>query len=144
MTQVLPERSPRRSRWPWSHRTSRVSDISAAVLLSLVETAVFALKTFSDAMKGWAAQGQPDSIGGDSTLASIVWTEHLLYVLLALAGLAALSRAPWTTVSHLLAAFVVFALLTGAWQGYDRTHPAPAPTPSIQYTPCLSGSGKCR
>ncbi|MCX4546176.1 DUF6234 family protein [Streptomyces sp. NBC_01565] len=30
-----------------------------------------------------------------------------------------------------------------AQHDYDRAHPAPAPTPSVGYAPCHSGSGRC-
>ena len=93
-------------------------------------------------MEGWAAQGNQDGIDA-ATLASIAWTGHFLYVVLALAGLAALSRAPWTVVSHLLVAGLLAALLASAQHDYDRAHPAPAPTPSVGYSPCYSGSGTC-
>ncbi len=142
MTQALPERPARGSGWPWSSRTSRPSDITAAVVLFLGETAFFAWTTFGHGMAIWAAQGDQAEIDA-ATLADIAWMEHFLFVVLALAGLAALSRAPWTLVSHLLGAFLVAAVFTSVQSGYDRAHPAPAPTPGVSYTPCLSGSGKC-
>ncbi|MEW1647355.1 DUF6234 family protein [Streptomyces sp. NPDC091219] len=142
MTQAPPEHPSRHRRRPWSHRTSRTSDVLAAIALFIAEAAVFAWSVFASGMEGWAAQGDQDGIDA-ATLANIAWTEHFLYVLLALAGLAALCRAPWTAVSHLAAAGLVFTLLTGMHHGWDRTHPAPAPTPRAGYTPCYSGSGTC-
>jgi hypothetical protein len=142
MTQAVPERPPLRGRWPWSSRTSRTSDIAGAVILFLGEAAFFAWTTFGYGMTVWAAQGDQDEIDA-ATLASIAWMEHFLYVVLALAGLAALSRAPWTVVSHLVLAGIVTVLLAGSQHDYDRAHPGPAPTPRVEYSPCLSGSGTC-
>ncbi|MEV6482973.1 DUF6234 family protein [Streptomyces sp. NPDC051576] len=142
MTQVLAERPSRRGRRPWSHRTPLRRDITAAVLLFLGEAAVFVWTMFGYGMTVWAAQGEQDRIDA-ATLASITWTEHFFYVVLALAALAALSRAPWTLVSHLLTALLLAALFTGAQHDWDLAHPDPAPTPSAHYTPCLSGSGEC-
>lgn len=142
MTQALPERPPLRSRRPWSNRTSTASDIAAAVALFIGEAVTLAWMVFSYGMERWAAEGDLDEI--DATrLPEIASMEHLLYVVLALAALAALSRAPWTLVSHLFVALFLGALITGAQQEYDRAHPDPTPTPSVHYTPCLSGSGKC-
>ncbi|MGW0833239.1 DUF6234 family protein [Streptomyces prunicolor] len=141
MTQALPERPSLRSRRPWSNRTTRTSDIAAAVTLSIGEIAVFAWATYGYGITTWAAQGDQDEID-EATLANIAWMEHFLCVVLALAALAALSRAPWTTVSHLLAAGLVAVLVMGSRYEYDRDHPAPAPTRSAHCTPCLSGSGE--
>jgi putative exporter of polyketide antibiotics len=142
MTQALPERPPLRSRRPWSSRTSTASDIVAAVALFIGEAVALAWIIFSYGMERWAAEGDLAEI--DATrLPEIASTKLLLYVVLALAGLAALSRAPWTLVSHLFVALFLGALLTGAQEEYGRTRPDPTPTPTVQYTPCLSGSGKC-
>ncbi|MER6207171.1 MULTISPECIES: DUF6234 family protein [unclassified Streptomyces] len=142
MTQVLPEHPPRHRRWPWSHRTSRASDVLAAITLFVAEAVFFAWSTFTSGMEGWAAQGDRGRIDA-ATLANIAWMEHFLYALLALAALAALSRAPWTTVSHLVTAGLVFTLLIGMQHEWDRGHPTPAPTPRAGYSPCYSGSGTC-
>lgn len=142
MTQVLPERLPLRGRRPWSSRTSTASDVIAAVALFISEVAVLAWIIFSYGMENWGAQGDPDEIDTPA-LAEIASLQVFLWVVLALAALAALSRAPWTLVSHLLVALLLGALVTGSQQDYDRTHPDPAPTPTVHYTPCLSGSGKC-
>ncbi|WP_019057725.1 DUF6234 family protein [Streptomyces prunicolor] len=142
MTQVLPEHPPRHGRWPWSNRTPHAPDILAAIVLLIGEAADFAWTTFGYGMESWAAQDDQDRIDA-ATLTNIAWMEHFLYVVLVLAGLAALSRAPWTAVSHLLTACLVFTLLTGAQHEWNRAHPAPAPTPSAGYSPCYSGSGTC-
>lgn len=141
MTHVHPEPSPRR-RWPWSSRTSRAKDVSVGILLFLVEAAVYVGKGFGDGMEVWAAQGDEARIDA-SRLASLVWTEHFLIVIVVLAGLATLARAPWTVLLQLLAAGAVAVLLGLSQHDYARTHPAPAPTPSAGYSPCYSGSGRC-
>jgi uncharacterized protein DUF6234 len=141
MTQVFPEPSPR-GRWPWSSKTSRTKDVPIGIVLFLVEVALCAGKIFGDGMEIWAAQGDEARIDA-SRLASLVWTEHFLVVIVVLAGLAALTRAPWTVLSQLLAAGAVAVLLGLSQHEYDRTHPGPAPIPSAGYSPCYSGSGKC-
>ncbi|MFD9353463.1 DUF6234 family protein [Streptomyces sp. NPDC060031] len=141
MTHVLPEPSPRR-RWPWSSKTTRAKDVAIGIVLFLTEVAVYVGKSFGDGMEVWAAQGDEARIEA-ARLASLAWTEHCLVVILVLAGLAALARAPWTVLLQLLAAGAVAALLVLAQHDYDRTHPRPAPIPSAGYSPCYSGSGRC-
>lgn len=134
MTHAVPHHPPRRRGRPWSSRTSRGSDIAVAFALFVVEAAVFAWMTFGYGMEGWAAQGDPAGLDA-AALANIAWMEHFLFVVLALAALALLSRAPWTVVSHLLVVGIVGVLLASAQHDYDRAHPAPAPTPSAGYSP---------
>ncbi|MFD9339689.1 DUF6234 family protein [Streptomyces sp. NPDC060028] len=141
MTQVLPEPSPRR-RWPWSSKTTRAKDVSIGIVLFLTEAVVYVGKGFGDGLEVWAAQGDEARIEA-SRIASLAWTEHFLVVVLVFAGLAALTRAPWTVVLQLVAAGAVAALLALAQHDYDRTHPRPAPVPSAGYSPCYSGSGRC-
>ncbi|HET6857740.1 MAG TPA: DUF6234 family protein [Streptomyces sp.] len=141
MTHVLPEPSPRR-RWPWPSKPSRAKDVSVGIVLFLIEAVVYVGKSFGDGMEVWAAQGEEARIDA-SRFASLAWAEHFLVVILVLAGLAALARAPWTVLLQLLAAGAVAALLGVAQHDYDRTHPGPAPTPSAGYSPCYSGSGRC-
>ncbi|GHD80274.1 hypothetical protein GCM10010317_102080 [Streptomyces mirabilis] len=93
-------------------------------------------------MQIWAAQGAQAEIDA-SRLASIAWTEQVLFATLLLAGLATLTRAPWTVLSQLLAAGTLAVLLVLSQHDYDRTHPRPAPTPRVGYSPCYSGSGTC-
>ncbi|MDT0466643.1 DUF6234 family protein [Streptomyces gibsoniae] len=138
MTNSLPEPTPRR-RWPWSSRTSAGSDLAAALALFVGEVAVFGWKSFGCAMQIWAAQGAQAEIE-TSRIASIAWTEHVLIATLVLAGLAALTRAPWTVLSQLLAAGTLAVLLVLSQYDHDRTHPGPAPTPSVGYSPCYSGT----
>ena len=142
MTQVLPLHPPLRSRRPWSSRTSTASDVIAAVALFIGEGVVLAWIVFSYGMENWAAQGDQDGIDA-AALGEIAWMKVFLCVVLALAVVAALSRAPWTLVSHLLFALLLGALLTGSQQDYDRAHPDPTPTPTVHYVPCFSGSGTC-
>ncbi|MGW0750729.1 DUF6234 family protein [Streptomyces sp. NPDC002587] len=141
MTHVLSEPPPRR-RWPWSDRTSRARDVTTGIVLLLVEVVVYLGKGFGDGMEVWAAQGDEERIEA-SRLAGLAWTEHFLLVIVVLAGLALLFRAPWTVVLQLLAAGAVAVLLGLAQHDYDRAHPRPAPVPSAGYTPCYSGSGRC-
>ncbi|MET7573682.1 DUF6234 family protein [Streptomyces sp. NPDC005492] len=141
MTQVPPE-SPSRLTWPWSGRTPLGPDIATAILLFILEAAVYAAKMFDYGLENWAAQGNQDEMD-TATLASISWTQMCVYAVLALAVLAALSRAPWTLVSHLLLALLLTTLLGGAQQDYDRAHPSPTSTPTVRYSPCYSGSGTC-
>lgn len=111
-------------------------------MLFVVEAAVSMWKSFGYGMQIWAAQGAQAEIDA-SLLASIAWTEHFLLATLVLAGLAALARAPWTVLSQVLAAGTLAVLLVLSQHDYDRTHPGPAPTPSVGYSPCYSGSGRC-
>jgi len=110
--------------------------------LLTVEAVVFGWQSFGYGMQIWAAQGVQPEIDG-ARLASIAWTEHFLFVTLVLAGLAALSRAPWSALSQLLATGALTVLLVVSQHEYDRTHPNPAPSPSVEYSPCYSGSGTC-
>ncbi|MFF2130721.1 DUF6234 family protein [Streptomyces olivochromogenes] len=141
MTDALPEPPPRR-RWPWSGRSSLASDVAAGLVLFIVEAVVFGGTSFGYGMQIWAAQGAQAEIDA-SRLASIAWTERVLFATLLLAGLATLTRAPWTVLSQLLAAGTLAVLLVLSQHDYDRTHPRPAPTPRVGYSPCYSGSGTC-
>ncbi|MEV4927326.1 DUF6234 family protein [Streptomyces roseoverticillatus] len=142
MTCALPEPPPRRKWRPWSRRTSLGQDLGVGILLFIVEAAVFLGVLFDYGMEIWAAQGQEDRIEAARS-AELAWTQHFLVATLVLAGLALLSRAPWTVLSQLLAAGAVAVLLTLAQHDYDRRHPAPPPAPNPAYTPCYSGSGRC-
>ncbi|MGK5547553.1 DUF6234 family protein [Streptomyces sp. URMC 127] len=142
MTCTPPEPPPRRKWRPWSRRTSLGADVGVGILLFLVEAAVFLGGLFDSGMEIWAAQGQEDRIEA-ARIAELAWTQHFLIATLVLAGLALLSRAPWTVLSQLLAAGTVAVLLMLAQHDYDRRHPAPPPPPNPAYTPCYSGSGRC-
>ncbi|MGW7552059.1 DUF6234 family protein [Streptomyces rimosus] len=137
-----PTPPPRPGRLPWSRRTPLGQDIALGIVLFLVEAAVFLWVGFGYGMEVWAAQGRRARIEA-AQLAQLAWTQHFLIALIVIAGLALLSRAPWTVVSQVLAAGVVAALLLLAQHEYDRAHPGPAPKPDPAYTPCYSGSGRC-
>lgn len=141
MTHVAPA-PPRRRNRPWSNRTSTGADVTVAVLLFLVEMVVFLSTGFAYGMEAWAAQGDQERIDA-ARLADIAWMSYFLLAVLALAGLAMLSRARWTAVSQLLAAAAAAVLLVLAQHDYDRAHPTPAPRPGPEYVPCYSGSGRC-
>ncbi|MFF4369228.1 DUF6234 family protein [Streptomyces sp. NPDC001594] len=132
----------RRRRRPWSHRTSTGADVTVAVLLFLLEAAVFVLVLFGHGMEAWAAQGDRERIEA-ADHAGRVWMAQFLVAMLVLAVLAMVSRARWTAASHLLAAAAAAALLVLAQHEYDRSHPRPAPRPGPEYVPCYSGSGRC-
>ncbi|MFD7534954.1 DUF6234 family protein [Streptomyces sp. NPDC059819] len=141
MAQPLPEPLTRR-RFPWSSRTSLGTDLAGGILLLMIEAALGAWKLFSDSMEVWAAQGDRTRTDA-SGLSGIAWLEHFLVVVLILAVVAALSRAPWTTVLQLLVAGAAVVLLVLAQHGYDQRYPEPPPPPDPHYTPCYSGSGRC-
>ncbi|MEV5374405.1 DUF6234 family protein [Streptomyces nondiastaticus] len=142
MTYALPEPPPRRRWRPWSRRTPPGLDVGVGVLLFLVEAAVFVAIDFGYGMEVWAAQGAQERIEA-ARIAGLAWTQRFLIATLVFAGLALLSRAPWTVLSQLLAAGAVAVLLTLAQHDYDRRHPDPPPAPNPAYTPCYSGSGRC-
>lgn len=97
-------------------------------------------KAFTEGMDIWAAQGDSATIDA-LRLARLAWAEYFLIVVLVLAGLAALARAPWTVFLQLLVAATAFVFLVLSQHEEDKSHPEPAPTPSAGYTPCYSGSG---
>ncbi|MFE4856677.1 DUF6234 family protein [Streptomyces sp. NPDC056670] len=141
MAQPLPEPSTRRH-FPWSSRTPLGTDLAGGILLLMIEAALGVWKLFGDGMEVWAAQGDQTRIDA-SDLSGIAWLGHFLVVVLILAVVAALCRAPWTTVLQLLAAGAAGALLVLAQHSYDQHHPDPPPPPNPHYTPCYSGSGRC-
>lgn len=139
MTHELRARLSRR-RWPWSHTTSRGSDIVTALMLLIAETLVFLWTMMGYGMEGWAAQGRREEID-EATLASIAFLEHFLIAVLVLFALAALARSPWTAVLQLLTAGAVTMMLLFSQHEYEQSRPAP--TPNADYSPCYSGSGRC-
>jgi hypothetical protein len=141
MTGIPPEPAPGR-RWPWSSRTSLASDVGLALTLFVGEALLFVWKSFGYGLQAWAAQGAAGGIDA-AQLASIAWTEHFLLATLALLGLAALARAPWTAVSQLLVAGALAVVLVLSQHEYSRDHPGPAPAPSAGYSPCYSGGDNC-
>jgi hypothetical protein len=103
---------------------------------------VYLWQTVRYSWVGWAGD-VPRAEVDAAHLTSIAWNEGLLLAALVIAGLAALFLAPWTAVSQVLAAAVLAVLLAAAQHGYDQSHPAPAPAPSVMSSPCYSGSGTC-
>ncbi|MFJ8164458.1 DUF6234 family protein [Streptomyces sp. NPDC096136] len=134
--------TPRRRSRPWSRRTSTGADVTVAIVLFLLDAAVFVYGLFGYGMEAWAAQGDQERIEA-AELAGRVWMSGSLVVLLLFAVLAMVARAPWTAASQLLAAAGVAALLVLAQHDHDRSHPTPAPRPGPEYVPCYSGSGRC-
>ncbi|MET8421657.1 DUF6234 family protein [Streptomyces sp. NPDC005134] len=141
-TYVLPEPPPRR-RWPWSSNTSLATDVATGFGLFIVESFVFVGKRFGDGMQIWAAQGAQAEIDA-SQLASIAWTEHFLFGTFVRAGLAALTRTPWTAPVPPFAAGTLAVLLVLSQHDYDRTRAGPAPPPNVGDSPCYSDSGTCQ
>ncbi|KIF02833.1 hypothetical protein PL81_27730 [Streptomyces sp. RSD-27] len=141
MTHPPLDTEPRRRR-PWSRRTSTGADVTVAIVLFLLEAAVFLSGLFGYGMEAWAAQGDQERIAA-ADLAGRQWMAGFLVALLLSAVLAMVSRAPWTAASQLLAAAAVAALLVLAQHAYARSHPTPAPRPGPEYVPCHSGSGRC-
>ncbi|MGW3746928.1 DUF6234 family protein, partial [Streptomyces sp. NPDC005146] len=79
---------------------------------------------------------RPDSGAGRRTtrhhpikFSSIAWTEHFLFGTFVRAGLAALTRTPWTAPVQPFAAGTLAVLLVLSQHDYDRTRAGPAPTP---------------
>ncbi|MFF4250860.1 DUF6234 family protein [Streptomyces sp. NPDC001663] len=95
---------------PWSSRTSRGSDIAAGIGLFIGETVLFLWLAFGYGMEVWAAQGEQTRIDA-AQRAELAMTQHFLLAVLALAGLALLSRARWTATLQLLAAAILAVLL---------------------------------
>ncbi|MEU6244559.1 DUF6234 family protein [Streptomyces sp. NPDC047024] len=141
MTQSHPA-SPAQPRWPWSRRTPTPRDLGVALLLLVAEAGVVAGVVLEYGMRFWGAQGEQWEIDAIA-LAEIAWLRYTAVAVTVCAGLALLCRARWTVASQVLAAVAVGALLTHAQRDWDRAHPAPAPTPTVRYVPCYSGSGTC-
>nr|WP_243876616.1 DUF6234 family protein [Streptomyces sp. 846.5] len=125
-------------RWPLGGRVNLAIDIALAVTLLGAQALAYLWRMFTLGMEEWA-QG-PDANPDTSTLTRIAWTQGLLIAALVLAVLAAALRAPFLALAQVIAGLTLLALLGAAQHGYDRTHPKPAPTPSVYYTPCYSGS----
>ncbi|SEL86988.1 DUF6234 family protein [Streptacidiphilus jiangxiensis] len=117
-------------------------DVVASCVLLGVEVLLYVWLWLGGGLQIWAAGD--DSASVDATLRTeLARTQWLLFAALALVVVAAVLRAPWTFGSQLLAAAALTVLLTLAQQGYDRTHPTPAPAPTGDHQPCYSGSGTC-
>ncbi|MGW1603410.1 DUF6234 family protein [Streptomyces eurythermus] len=122
-------------RHPWSHRTRPGVDLAFAVPLSLWETAwLVPNPVYGYGLDVWAAQGAREHIDA-AGLAYMRRLRALLITALVLAVLAAISRARWTVVTHLLVALLAGGALTAARHDRDRSH---APPPG-----CVRYSAHC-
>lgn len=122
MTDTLP--APERRR-PWSHRTRLGVDLALAIPLFLLETAWLALDSiYGYGLEVWAAQGDQARIDA-ADLAYIERVRMLLIAVLVLAVLAAVFRARWTVIAHLLVALLAGAVLTAARHEWDHSHTPP-------------------
>ncbi|MGY1577214.1 DUF6234 family protein [Streptomyces sp. MN13] len=122
MTDALPAQGRRR---PWSHRTRPGVDLALAIPLFLLETAWLVLDwTYGYGLEVWAAQGEQARIDA-AGLAHIGRVRMLLIAVLVLAVLAALFRARWTVITHLLVALLAGGSLTAAQQEWDDSHTSP-------------------
>jgi xanthine/uracil permease len=100
-------------------------DLSLAILLFLSETGWLVLDwIYGYGLEVWAAQGEQAWIDA-AGLAHIGRLRTLLIVVLVLAVLAAVFRAPWTVTAHLLVALLVGGALSAAQQDWDRSHTPP-------------------
>jgi hypothetical protein len=113
--------------------------IAIGFALFVLDAMAYLFQEVTYGLVGWAGD-VPRTAVDAAHLTSIAWTERILIAVLVLAGPAVVLRAPWTAVSQCLAAVVLALLLTAAQRGYAESHPAPAPTPSVLYAPCYSGS----
>ncbi|MEW2050905.1 DUF6234 family protein [Streptomyces sp. NPDC005476] len=120
---------------PWSHRTRRGVDLALAIPLFLLETAWLVLDwMFGLGLEVWAAQG--DRARADAaTLAHIDRVRVFLVAVLVLAVLAALFRARWTLIAHVLLALLAGQVLVFTQHEWDNDH-TPAPG-------CIRYSASC-
>ncbi|MGV9357381.1 DUF6234 family protein [Streptomyces misionensis] len=122
MTDTLP--APRRRR-PWSRRTRPGADLALAIPLFLLETAWLVLDwIYGYGLDVWAAQGDRADIDA-AALAHIGRLRVLLIAILVLAVLAAVFRARWTVVAHLLVALLAGGSLMAAQHEWDHDHTPP-------------------
>ncbi|MET8566397.1 DUF6234 family protein [Streptomyces flaveolus] len=122
MTDTFPVPERRR---PWPHRTRPGVDLALAISLFLSETAWIMLDwIFGNGLQVWAAQGERARIDA-ADLAHIGRLRVLLVAVLILAVLAAIFRARWTVIAHLLVALVAAGSLTAAQYQWDHRHTPP-------------------
>ncbi|WP_051773822.1 DUF6234 family protein [Streptomyces sp. NRRL S-237] len=112
----------RRDRRPWSRRTPRAADLAIAILLLLFGAAWLVSAALDHGVEIEAAQGHLDRIEA-ADLAHMARLQEFLVVVLVVAVLALVSRAPWTMLSQVLAATLAGVALTGAQHSWDRSHP---------------------
>ncbi|MFF8991869.1 DUF6234 family protein [Streptomyces sp. NPDC014983] len=117
-------RAPERRR-PWSRRTRPGPDLALAIPLFLVETAWLVLDwIYGYGLDVWAAQGDQAQIDA-AALAHAGRLRTLLIAVLVLAVLAAVFRARWTVIGHLLVALLAGVSLMAAQQEWDHRHTPP-------------------
>ncbi|KOX05294.1 DUF6234 family protein [Streptomyces sp. NRRL B-3648] len=122
-------------RRPWSHRTRLGVDLAFAIPLFLLEAGWLALDAvYGYGLDVWAAQGEQWEIDAAS-LAYMGRLRTLLITVLILAVLAAVSRARWTVIAHLLVALLAGGALMATQHDWDRSH---APPPG-----CVRYSANC-
>ncbi|MFD9098965.1 DUF6234 family protein [Streptomyces collinus] len=113
-------------RRPWSRRTPRGVDLAFAVPLFLLETAWLALDwIYGAGLEVWAAQGDRARIDA-ADLAHMGRVRTMLIAVVVLALLAALFRARWTVVVHLVVALLAGGVLTASHQEWNEHHAPPA------------------
>lgn len=139
MTESDPEPLHRRPSWLPRERAPLGTDVPVAFFLFLVEAWLFFRAALVWGMSGWA--GQTAAQADEATRAGISRLEHLLIAAVVCGVIAALLRAPCSSASQLVIAAVLAFMVLLAQGGYDQAHqPAPAPSPSVWYDPCYSGS----
>ncbi|MFI9047020.1 DUF6234 family protein [Streptomyces sp. NPDC053427] len=122
MTDTPP--APERRR-PWSQRTRLGVDLALAIPLLLLETAWLVLDwIYGYGLEVWAAQGEQAQIDA-AGLAHIGRLQMLLIAVLILAVLAAIFRARWTVIAHLLVALLAGGSLTAAQHEWEHSHTSP-------------------
>ncbi|MYS39931.1 hypothetical protein GTY23_01440 [Streptomyces sp. SID5998] len=123
MTHTLP--APKRRR-PWSHRTRPAADLALAIPLFLLEIAWLAVDwIYGYGLDVWAAEGDRAEIDA-AALAHTGRVRTLLVVVLVLAVLAAVSRARYTVIAHLLVALVAGGVLAISHDEWDSRHRPPS------------------
>ncbi|MFF5028693.1 DUF6234 family protein [Streptomyces collinus] len=124
MTDILS--APPARRRPWSRSTPLGVDLAFAVPLFLLETAWLALDwIYGTGLEVWAAQGDRARIDA-ADLAHMGRVRTMLIAVVVLAVLAALFRARWTVVVHLVLALLAGAVLTASHQEWTEHHTPPA------------------
>ncbi|MFD8258234.1 DUF6234 family protein [Streptomyces griseoluteus] len=122
MTETRPAQ---RRLFPWSRRTRLGVDLALAIPLFLLETGWVVL----DAMYGvglevWAAQGEQARIDA-ADLAFMERLRVLQIAALVLVVLAAVFRARWTAITHLLLALLLGGALAAERHDWEKSHSAP-------------------
>ncbi|MEV7202672.1 DUF6234 family protein [Streptomyces griseoluteus] len=122
MTETRP--APRR-RFPWSRRTRPGVDLALAIPLFLLETGWVVLDAIYGAgLEVWAAQGEQARIDA-AELAFMERLRVLQIAALVLAVLAAVFRARWTAIAHLLLVLLLGGALAAERHDWEKSHSAP-------------------